>query len=329
MEEKAFKFQVKAVKANGEFEGYASTFGNVDSYNEVVVSGAFKKTLQEKKAFPLLWYHDPKDVIGVVEAEEDKKGLRVQGKLNLDVQSAREKYALLKQKAIKGMSIGFRTIKDKIEDDIRYLLELELGEVSLGTFPVNEEAFVDTVKSELPEKMKPGSNEHSALLYDPKKCDPKSFEYKQDGEIYGGKVKVPKSVSIITAKSKDKDHLLAQALRFPTSSWTVEEAKSWLKENEIHCIKFDPAKKSLSGLLKDIQGIIEIKEGRLFSSQEYKLMDDIQRGLKALLKANEPVETTHSGEEPQKEDKPSDEGYLLSELQKFTHSLDQKLNGGK
>jgi len=328
LEKRDFKLDIKTVKENGEFEGYASVFGNVDFYDEIVLKGAFKKTLKEKETFPLLWYHDPKDVLGMVEAEEDNKGLRVKGQLNLGVQSAKEKYALLKQKALKGLSIGFKTIKDKIEDDIRYLLEISLKEVSLGTFPANELAFVDRVKAGSLE-FKPYPNEHSARLQDPNKFD--EFKRKADGKLYN-KIKVPSTVNVLWGhlKGKDADAWAAQGLRFPVKNWTESEAKAWLKENEIKYIKFEPAKKSLSALITDIQEMIEIKEGRLISAEEYQLMNDVQSELKALLEANEPVnEATHVEEKPLTDDKPSDKGYLLSELKEFHHSLNKKLYGGK
>jgi len=150
MEKKTFKFELKELKEDGQFEGYASVFNVKDAVNDVVEPGAFKKTLTEKREFPLLWYHDPRDVLGIVEAEEDGKGLKIIGKLNMGVQKAREKYELLKQKAIKGLSIGYDTIKEAWENELRKLKEIKLWEVSLCTFQANPEAVVTGVKAVVP-----------------------------------------------------------------------------------------------------------------------------------------------------------------------------------
>lgn len=143
--------EVKAEGDTGKFTGYASVFGNVDSYRDIIAPGAFQKSISERKGepIPLLWQHDPDDVIGVLYAQEDAKGLRVEGELNLAVQCAIEAHALVKQGAIKGMSIGYMTKEYQYNEDenIRTLTEVELMEVSLVTFPANTRAQVDSVKS--------------------------------------------------------------------------------------------------------------------------------------------------------------------------------------
>lgn len=92
----------------------------------------------------------------------------------------------------------------------------------------------------------PYENEHSARLKDPKDFEPKSFRRTNGGTIYG-KIKVPKTIAIIWAKlkgkSKPKDPVIPQALRFPTKSWSVDKAKKWLKDNKVKYQKFEPAKK--------------------------------------------------------------------------------------
>jgi len=176
MEIKTFKFEIKenSLTEDGQFEGYASVFGVLDSQGDVVEKGAFRKTLEEKQEFPLCWYHDPRDVLGLVKAEEDRRGLKIIGKLNLEVQKAREKLALLRQKAIRGLSIGYDTIKQAWDDDVRKLKEIKLWEVSLVTFQANPASVVTGVKKKYsPEELekigfvvesKPYPNEHSARL---------------------------------------------------------------------------------------------------------------------------------------------------------------------
>ena len=41
----------------GYFEGYASTFGNIDRTDDVVVSGAFHRCISKGKLIKMLWQH--------------------------------------------------------------------------------------------------------------------------------------------------------------------------------------------------------------------------------------------------------------------------------
>jgi HK97 family phage prohead protease len=135
----------------GIFEGYAAVFGNEDLGGDIIEPGAFRKTLQENPNLPILWQHDPKEVIGVtLQAWEDGKGLRVKGQLNLETWRGREAYALLKQGALRGLSIGYQAIKEIWEGSKRRLKEIRLYEWSLVTFPMNLEAQVIAVKTVVP-----------------------------------------------------------------------------------------------------------------------------------------------------------------------------------
>lgn len=154
-----FDFEVKAVdEATGKFEGYASTFNNIDLGGDKVMPGAFKKTIRDNKGkFPVLADHDPTKQIGWnVEAEEDAKGLFVKGELLIkDVQLARERYAIM-QKALElktpaGFSIGYRSMKWDIDTDedgmqFRKLKEIKLYEYSFVTFPMNTMAMATAAK---------------------------------------------------------------------------------------------------------------------------------------------------------------------------------------
>lgn len=152
---KDFKFTVDRIdEEKGTFAGYASVWGVTDAYNDVVAKGAFKKTVKEKKAFPLLWSHNPAEPIGIIVPEEDEVGLKVQGSLNLDVQRGRETRSLMRQMAEAGtpmgLSIGYNAVKEKYDKDtgIRTLTEIRLWEISPVVFPACEPARVDDVKSE-------------------------------------------------------------------------------------------------------------------------------------------------------------------------------------
>lgn len=140
--------------ATGEFSGYGAVFGNVDLGRDVIVRGAFAESLGAwfaKGRMPaMLWYHDPEKPIGAwQEMREDDKGLFVRGKLTKGVAKADEAYALLKDKAIDGLSIGFVTRDDDYDrqTNVRTLKRLDIKEVSLVTFPMNPEARAESVKA--------------------------------------------------------------------------------------------------------------------------------------------------------------------------------------
>ena len=148
------QLDLKALTEEGEFEGYASTFGNVDRGGDVVEAGAFTKTLQKGAGkIKMLFQHDPSQPLGKwTDAKEDRRGLFVKGKLNLEVQKAKETLALMRDGAIDSMSIGFRTLKQAVGDKpnvYRKLLEVDLWEISLVTFPMNDKALVRAVKEDV------------------------------------------------------------------------------------------------------------------------------------------------------------------------------------
>jgi HK97 family phage prohead protease len=156
VEFKTFSLKLEDVDSDGLIKGYASTFGNVDLGFDVVDKGAFKKSIRESSGkFPILADHDPSKQIGWnFRAEEDDTGLFVEGKLDLNVQSAREKYSLAKTAmeigAKMGLSIGYMTIKaepDREKPMVRHLKELKLFEYSIVTFPMNTEAMITSAKS--------------------------------------------------------------------------------------------------------------------------------------------------------------------------------------
>lgn len=153
--EKVLELEVKSLSDQGVFEGYGSVFGNVDSYGDVVETGAFKNFLDKNKsnAVKMLWQHNTNEPIGVYEhIAENDKGLYVKGRLLIDdIAKAKEAYALLKAGAINGLSIGFTVDNGGYEiskNGTRHLKSLSLWEVSLVTFPANQRAKVANVKAQ-------------------------------------------------------------------------------------------------------------------------------------------------------------------------------------
>lgn len=154
MKTKDFALEVKDLSDEGTFTGYGSVSGNVDSYGERVMPGAFAASLakhrREGSSVLMLWQHNPSEPIGVWEdLAEDSKGLWGKGRLLLDIQRAREVHTLAKHKAIGGLSIGYREIKVTPDGNVRNLDELDLLEISPVAFPANRRARIEAVKDAL------------------------------------------------------------------------------------------------------------------------------------------------------------------------------------
>jgi HK97 family phage prohead protease len=159
MEYKEFPIEIKQedVQEDGFFKGIASPFGGkADSGGDIVHLGAFTETLANggRNGFgvAMLWSHDPKEPIGTwISLVEEKKGLMVEGKLTMGVQRANETHLLMKDGAVKGLSIGFNPAEDGVEHDdkkrIRHLRKLDLWEISPVVFPMATRARITNVKS--------------------------------------------------------------------------------------------------------------------------------------------------------------------------------------
>lgn len=141
------------IKKRGIIQGYASCFDKIDQQRDIIVKGAFSKTLRawhlSGKKPKMLWQHHPHQPIGIwTHLEQDDYGLYVQGQLALGVALADEAYLLLKKQVLDGLSIGFRTIQ-AVQDRVRkarLILDIDLIEISVVTFGANSSATVHGVK---------------------------------------------------------------------------------------------------------------------------------------------------------------------------------------
>jgi uncharacterized protein len=142
---------IKAAADGRTFSGYGAVFGNTDLGGDIVVPGAFRKSLAEHEqagTMPaLFWMHQPDKVPGKwTSMSEDAKGLHVTGEF-VNTVLGNETRELLKAKAINGLSIGYKTIEaDYNRDGERLLKELDLWEVSVVSMPMNPQARVTAVK---------------------------------------------------------------------------------------------------------------------------------------------------------------------------------------
>ena len=139
------------VEADGGFSGYASLFGKVDLGKDVVERGAFANSLRLRgtSGIRMLFQHDAGEPIGTwTEIREDARGLFVRGRLASGVRRAREVRSLMRGGALDGLSIGFRTVRARRDpaSGVRRILEADLWEISVVTFPMLPDARVETVK---------------------------------------------------------------------------------------------------------------------------------------------------------------------------------------
>lgn len=150
------EFKAPDVDGSGDFAGYLAVLNSVDLGGDALQPGCFADTLAETKArgapLPVLWNHQPGVVLGkFVELREDGHGLFTRGKLTLATAQAREKYALLKDRAVTGLSIGY-SIPDgfaTFTNGVRLIHKIDLHEGSLVAVPMHPDARITDVKAAL------------------------------------------------------------------------------------------------------------------------------------------------------------------------------------
>lgn len=144
-----FPFDVKVSETPGRFTGRASVYGVVDFQGDVVMPGAFTRTLKEKGGrIKVLNHHDASDVIGMAELTDSDTALMASGELVLDLVSAKDAHTRLQHKLIDGISIGFSLPPGGSvwDGNVRKLTDVDLWEISLVTFPACDFARVTSVK---------------------------------------------------------------------------------------------------------------------------------------------------------------------------------------
>lgn len=154
-------FEIKgADEKKGVVEGYASIFGNIDSDKDMIMPGAFSKTITErgpgsaKPRIKHLWQHNSWDPIGIpIELREDDKGLYFVSQFGKD-QFSQDKLQQHIDGIITELSIGYNTIKSEdIADqdgkvEYRKLTELKLWEYSSVTWGANSLTEVISAKGQ-------------------------------------------------------------------------------------------------------------------------------------------------------------------------------------
>ena len=151
---KTAKFKIESSEEEGRVvKGYASVFNNLDSDDDTIKKGAFKRTIKAmgpegRDAIKLLAQHDGKRPIGkMLLLKEDEHGLYMEAQFGTH-QDGEDYYRMVKEGIINEFSVGFSPVKYKQREDGGYdFNEVKLFEVSAVTIAANPEAVVTEVKS--------------------------------------------------------------------------------------------------------------------------------------------------------------------------------------
>lgn len=138
---------IDADEKAGIVKGYASVFNNVDSDNDIIKSGAYKKTIAENgKRVKYLYQHDMDKPIGkMVHLQEDEKGLVFEAEI-AKTQLGMDVIELIKAGVITENSVGILPIQKEMIDGKREITEVKLYEVSAVTLAANDQAMILDVK---------------------------------------------------------------------------------------------------------------------------------------------------------------------------------------
>jgi HK97 family phage prohead protease len=135
--------------------GYASVYGNVDSYGEVVDRGAFSNWIKDNPntSVAIFWQHShrwnplSKPIGKTTKLKQDRKGLYFEGEI-LDTLEGLEIQELLKGGAIRAASFGF-TVRDQYQKkEIWHLSDLELKEITAANWGANPKAYIEAIPEE-------------------------------------------------------------------------------------------------------------------------------------------------------------------------------------
>ena len=135
--------------SNLQLKGYASVFNVVDYHGDVIIKGAFASSILRHfsgHTIKFLWQHKHVSPIGIIDnLKEDNVGLYVECSINAGVLKGYEIISLVKQGAIDSFSIGFNVKDSRLnKNGCREILDIDLWEISVVTFPANCYARINT-----------------------------------------------------------------------------------------------------------------------------------------------------------------------------------------
>lgn len=141
---------IDADEKAGIIKGYGSYFGNKDSDNDVIMKGAYKKTIAENgERVKYLYQHDMNQPIGkMTELYEDEKGLVFVAEI-AKTQLGKDVVELMKSGVITENSVGIMPIQKNNKGDFREITEVKLYEISAVTLAANDQAKILDVKGNI------------------------------------------------------------------------------------------------------------------------------------------------------------------------------------
>ena len=155
--------EIKALGDNlpdGYVAGWAST-NSLDHYGDRILNGAFLESIEEKgltgpRGIKFLIQHRADKPAGkITKLEQRDQGLWMEAQLNLDISYVKDAYEASKMQGGLNFSVGYRLVKggfrfvdmsEKGEDSYWEISKADLHEVSVVTFPGNDDAEMTFIK---------------------------------------------------------------------------------------------------------------------------------------------------------------------------------------
>ena len=153
---KSADFETREEGGKRYLDGYYSVFNQpyevMPGWIETIAPGAFSKSLREGRDVKVLWNHNSDIVLGstangTATLLEDDKGLHGPVEINEEDQDAKNAFARVSRRDVRGCSCGFdvRGMEESWDEDGTYrtrLTDVELYEVSPCTFPAYEQTSI-------------------------------------------------------------------------------------------------------------------------------------------------------------------------------------------
>ena len=131
-------------------KGYFSVFGNMDADKDIIMPGAYKKTIAEHKRIKHLYQHNPSYLLssvrsGKLKLYEDSKGLVFESQIS-DTSWGRDVITMYADGIVDEHSVGIEVTQKQKKANYREILEVKLWEGSTVTWGSNELAGMKSDK---------------------------------------------------------------------------------------------------------------------------------------------------------------------------------------